>query len=204
MDRLINENAVLSAIGEWIAHNEQTYTNATEYLRNRVKAIKTAEQEPCEDAISRAELINKTIKKNSIWLGITDSRGMNLQEIIDELPSIQPTTKENLVVGDVISRADAIKALEYELSIEADGGLDKYRTVIKDLLNAIYNTQKKAIEDLPSIQPKTDVLDKIRAEIEQYEADCRLQGGTDECEKCNSNVFGSVYRIIDKYKAEKE
>ena len=160
MDRLINENAVLSAIGEWIAHNEHTYTNATEYLRNRVKAIKTAEQEP--------------------------------------------TAKENLAVGDAISRADAIKALEYELSIEADGGLDKYRTVIKDLLNAIYNTQKKAIEDLPSIQPKTDVLDKIRAEIEQYEADCRLQGGTDECEKCNSNVFGSVYRIIDKYKAEKE
>lgn len=55
---------------------------------------------------------------------------------------------------DCISRAEAIKALEYELSIEADGGLDKYRTVIKDLLNAIYNTQKKVIEDLPSIQPK--------------------------------------------------
>lgn len=48
MDRLINENAVLSAIGEWIAHNEHTYTNATEYLKNRVKAIKTAEQEPTE------------------------------------------------------------------------------------------------------------------------------------------------------------
>ena len=55
---------------------------------------------------------------------------------------------------DCISRAEAIKALEYDLSIEADGGLDKYRTVIKDLLNAIYNTQKKAIEDLPSVQPK--------------------------------------------------
>lgn len=71
---------------------------------------------------------------------------------------------------DYISRADAIKALEYSLSIEADGGLDKYRTVIKDLLDAIYNTQKKAIEDLPSIQPKTEseemndeeILHKIR------------------------------------------
>ena len=48
------------------------------------------------------------------------------------------------------------------------------------------------------------ILDKIRAEIAMYEADCRLQGGTDECEKCNSNVFGSIYRIIDKYKAEFE
>lgn len=48
------------------------------------------------------------------------------------------------------------------------------------------------------------VLDKIRAEIGMYEADCRLQGGTDECEKCNSNIFGSIYRIIDKYRAESE
>ena len=48
------------------------------------------------------------------------------------------------------------------------------------------------------------ILDKIRAEIAMYEADCRLQGGTDECEKCNSNVFGSIYRIIDKHKAESE
>lgn len=52
--------------------------------------------------------------------------------------------------------------------------------------------------------PLNEVLDKIRAEIEMYEADCRLQGGTDECEKCNSNVFGSVYRIIDKYREVKE
>jgi hypothetical protein len=51
---------------------------------------------------------------------------------------------------------------------------------------------------------QTDTLDKIRAEIGMYEADCRLQGGTDECGKCNSNVFGSIYRIIDKYKAESE
>lgn len=51
---------------------------------------------------------------------------------------------------------------------------------------------------------QASILDKIKAEIEMYEADCRLQGGTDECEKCNSNVFGSIYRIIDKYKAESE
>lgn len=62
--------------------------------------------------------------------------------------------------SDCISRADAIKALEYSLSIEADGGLDKYKTVIKDLLDAIYDMQKKAIEDLPSIQPKTEVREK--------------------------------------------
>ena len=49
-----------------------------------------------------------------------------------------------------------------------------------------------------------EAWEKVRAEIGIYEADCRLQGGTDECEKCNSNVFGSIYRIIDKYTAESE
>ena len=49
-----------------------------------------------------------------------------------------------------------------------------------------------------------EAWEKVKAEIGIYEADCRLQGGTDECEKCNSNVFGSIYRIIDKYKAESE
>lgn len=43
---------------------------------------------------------------------------------------------------------------------------------------------------------------KVRAEIGMYEANCRLQGGTDECGKCNSNVFGSIYRIIDKAESE--
>ena len=43
MDRLISEQAVLSAIGEWIAHREYDYTNATEYLRNRIKAISSVE-----------------------------------------------------------------------------------------------------------------------------------------------------------------
>lgn len=50
-----------------------------------------------EDCISRAKLIDKTIKRNSIWIKITDSRGMNLQEIIDELPSIQPKPKTDVL-----------------------------------------------------------------------------------------------------------
>ena len=48
MDRLISLNAVLSAIGEWIAHRKYDYTNATEYLRNRIKAIPSAEPRYCD------------------------------------------------------------------------------------------------------------------------------------------------------------
>ena len=40
------------------------------------------------------------------------------------------------------------------------------------------------------------VLDTIKSEIQMYELDCRFAGGTPECEKCNDNVFGSIYRII--------
>ena len=49
------------------------------------------------------------------------------------------------------------------------------------------------------------VLDKIRAEIVKYKADCRLS--VDEylsCKQCTDNVFGSIYSILDKYKAEGE
>ena len=177
MDRLINENAVLSAIGEWIAHNEHTYTNATEYLRNRVKAIKTAEQEPCED---------------------------------------------------VISRAEAIKALGYDISIESDRGLDEYKSVIKEMLCKIYDVQKANIEKLPPVTPKqkTDVLDKIRAEIKEESRFCPLTEGleraleiidkytaenTSNCDSCEyknevdgSNCYECVKGIRNNYKAESE
>lgn len=52
-------------------------------------------------------------------------------------------------------------------------------------------------------EPLTDVLDKIRAEIEQYQADCDLSCSDDaNCRTCNNITFGSIYRIIDKYKSE--
>lgn len=49
-----------------------------------------------------------------------------------------------------------------------------------------------------------DVLDKIRAEIEQYESDCLFADDSKECKECDKIVFGSIYRIIDKHKAESE
>ena len=49
------------------------------------------------------------------------------------------------------------------------------------------------------------LLDKIIAEIGMYEADCRLSGYEyPSCKKCTDNVFGSIYRIINKYRVESE
>jgi hypothetical protein len=49
------------------------------------------------------------------------------------------------------------------------------------------------------------ILDKIRTDIIKYESDCRLS--VDEypsCKQCNYNMFGSIYAILYKYKAESE
>ena len=98
---------------------------------------------------------------------------------------------------DTISRAEAIEALDFDISIKADSGFWKYRTVIRDMIDDIYNTQKAQIEALPSVQPKpkskTDVLDKIRAEIKEESRFCPLTEGLER-----------AIEIIDKYKAESE
>ena len=52
-------------------------------------------------------------------------------------------------------------------------------------------------------QPTVDVLDKIRAEIEQYQADCNLANSDEiDCKFCDSITFDTIYRIIDKYRNE--
>ena len=102
---------------------------------------------------------------------------------------------------DCISRQGAIDALGYNISITSDEGLDEYRPVLKEMIEKIYDTQVAQIKALPSIQPKTEVLDKIRADIEQLRADLMTSGGVYE-----HSAYGLDYamQIIDKYKAEKE
>ena len=51
---------------------------------------------------------------------------------------------------------------------------------------------------------KNQELESIKEEIGKYELDCRFAGGSEECEICNNNVFGSIYRIIDKHIKELE
>ncbi len=54
-------------------------------------------------------------------------------------------------------------------------------------------------------KPLDSVLDEIKTEIEDYESDCNYHlSEEDNCRTCNKITFGSIYRIIDKYKAESE
>ena len=70
-----------------IKHN-QMYKDDRETADYIIKAL---EQQPCEDCVSRKQLLEKTVKKNGIWNKITNSKGENLEEIITKLPTVTPT-----------------------------------------------------------------------------------------------------------------
>ena len=108
--------------------------------------------------------------------------------------------------GDAISRGELLKAIDTwdKFGCDVNTRLVRYQDHFIPYIH--YDDVIKCIKGMPSVKvlDRDSVLDKVRSDIEMYEADCRLQGGTDECEKCNSNVFGSIYRIIDKYKESEE
>ena len=47
--------------------------------------------------------------------------------------------------------------------------------------------------------PLPKVIEDIKADIEEYEADCILSDDSKECIECDKIVFGSIYNIIDKH-----
>ena len=50
-------------------------------------------------------------------------------------------------------------------------------------------------------QENTDVLNKIKADIEQYQADCGLSCSDDvNCRTCDRITFDTILGIIDKYR----
>ena len=87
------------------------------------------EQEPCEDCISRAEAIKAIEEYGSVWMEYTEEMSVHqiaeralkaskqsMYKILHDLPSIQPTTKENLAVP--MSVIEDIKAeIETDLSM---------------------------------------------------------------------------------------
>ena len=102
-----------------------------------------------------------------------------------------------------------IKALESEPCTLDDAREDFVFDVYKILDFLPSNDEANQIIDVfdrvTSGLEQEPVLDKIRAEIVKYKADCRLS--VDEylsCKQCTDNVFGSIYSILDKYKAEGE
>jgi len=109
-------------------------------------------------------------------------KGILKEEDLDRIVIIP---KEQEPCEDCISRAEAIDALGYDISIESDEGLDAYKTVIKEMLSKIYDAQKENIEKLPSIQPKPKTDEPMQVELEgDGYADGKLVYDYGKCPKC--------------------
>jgi len=180
-----------------------------DYLNDLIEVL---EQQPCEDCISRAEAINAISHAEVSFQVESDLNFENykreVQEIADgilkgqvkaisDLPSIQPTTKENLVVGDCMKRefieivveyppADLCTYPEYRgkpyFSI-------KYRENGKTYVG--FGTYKiemlsQWIKEyfMPSIQPKTDEPMQVELEGDGY-SDGKLVYDYGKCPKCD-------------------
>lgn len=110
------------------------------------------EQEPCKDCISRedaemcltADITNMTIEEYISMVG----------DRLKGLPSIQPTAKENLVVGDCISREQLVRELNAQMAV---GAITK--EVAIDML-----------EHLPPITPQPEKRTEERTET--HACDC--------------------------------
>lgn len=100
---------------------------------------------------------------------------------------------------DCISRAELLKAVDTwdKFGCDADTKLVPIKDCYVPYIH--YDDVVKAIKGMPSIQPKTDVLDKIRAEIKALSnANPSYWHSGDMVER------EEVFEIIDKYKAESE
>ena len=82
------------------ANDEESTKYNQESIEALGMAIKALEQQPNDDCVSRQAVLDATVKKNSIWKSITNSKGENLEEIISQLPSVTPTRKKGKWVND--------------------------------------------------------------------------------------------------------
>ena len=158
------------------------------------------------DLISREAVLDETIRRNSIWKGITNSRGENLEQIINRLPSIQPKTD-----GDLISREELKKWLDLNFSF--GGALKKL-----ELFGRID-------KELPTIQPPKPIthesaIDFLNSEGWLYEHDkaltesnqpkkgewvescaCEMDGALVRswiCSECGNRVYNPFKKYCDE------
>jgi len=81
--------------------------------------------------------------------------------------------KKQVECEDAISRADALKALDYDIkSFEFKSGVSKHMNEIANLLNTIYEIQSDNIKALPPVQPKIKTGKWIYRNYNWYCSEC--------------------------------
>ena len=134
-------------------------------------------------------------------------------QIMNEINAKKATDKEKLIEKDIKSIENRVRHAfnqGYEAGLkhgkEQEPKIDMESEEIKSLqkrahLEGFHEALKMSVKQ----KPLTDVLDKIRADIEQYQADCDLSSSDDvNCRTCDRITFDTILGIIDKYKTESE
>lgn len=106
---------------------------------------------------------------------------------------------------DAISRQSVLEIFGYVMSYWKEHAIDVEPHEIEDAIIEQYEFTAKELIELPSVtpKPKTDVLGKIRAEIENKIVK-RPRLDFKDMERDRNDAFLEVLDIIDKYKVESE
>lgn len=77
----ISRQAVIIALGEWIVSGEYQYTNATDYLVKRIKALPPVTPQPKTDVLDKiiAEIVSD---KKKWWYGVDNDCFMKLSDVL--------------------------------------------------------------------------------------------------------------------------
>ena len=95
---------------------------------------KALEQKPCEDAISRQAVLDATVKRNSIWNKITNSKGENLEEIISQLPPVTPQPKMEWIPVSERLPEEEVEVLIYTADKEINKAYRRIKSWTEDCM----------------------------------------------------------------------
>ena len=131
-------------------------------------------------------------------IDLIKSDGIYSQEVMDALEQEQS--------GDLINREELLKAIDTwdKFGCDADTKLVRYQDHYIPYIH--YDDVIKCIKGMPSVnpqEPNTDVLDKIRAEIDRIQISGQINADTSFIRN-GEHVKQMALNIIDKYKAESE
>lgn len=189
------------------------YNNSTKY--DTLKRMLDELTEPCEDCISREQLVRELNAQMAVD-AITREVAIDM---LEHLPSVQPKLKIEQEPCEDNQREFIELVVEY---INPDlCTYPEYRG--KPYFSIKYRENGKYIVGfgsykiemisqwikeyfIPSIQPKTDVLDKIRAEISKSKTEHEMQLAENDIKGklLVSDIYCDIVSILDKYKTEKE
>ena len=143
-----------------------TFYSLNEYNEAINMAVKALEQQPCEDAISRQEVIVKAkywIAMQETRTGFIEKRGYFVDvDDVKALPSVQPTaciakiSFDDQKMKEMIDRA--ISNLDFSDLISRQAAIDAIAETLVNGESLGYSLAHDILFDLPSVQPEQKII----------------------------------------------